>query len=312
MILQYYTFYLENGQRKVFLGIDPQDAYINNQSPIDSQQVIILVEQGVTDNYYWKDNSWVKKTTYQYTLQQQLTPELLQNSKAIVYWISESENIRISYEWTNDGLYCCYTKIIVLRYIDDNAYDDWIPEEDFYSKIYCTHAVNHALNVFIQSCNACRLVHPNNDEFHRYFLTSIIDEDSYDDIFGMLTKQQLLWMLGSLLKRVDVNKYIKHYVTEPYKIISIFTYDLLSRPDQYNLSKLESLIDYSINKVLLPNGIRDLSAEMFLKQYFQLTIEEWCIDTEENFLRMRIILQSGNYTYTDNNAIMLELNKQRR
>lgn len=62
-MLKYHTFYLINGLRLVFLGVDFQDAYCNNQSYTDGLRPIQVQKEGIDDSYYWDVDVqvWVEK-----------------------------------------------------------------------------------------------------------------------------------------------------------------------------------------------------------------------------------------------------------
>lgn len=275
--LRYYTFYLLNGQRKVFLGVDPQDAYTNNQSYADGQQAIMLIDKGITDNFLWKDNQWVKKEAYnlgvllndlsQDTSIIDIGPDLLKQHDELYYEFENQDRVFIQYRWANflQG----WTKLIQIFYGEYQAgnygdYNNSIPQEGSYLcnqlEYYSLDNAAAALNRFVEIISS-GLVHGVGDS-KRESVEEIRSKQYPDIIYTDLNNQQQVVLLGSLIKRLEMHESIGHFIKKGF----------IRRPEVEEHAVLhemyEHIMYYCDRYLITSDGQRDSGNEGILTKLF--------------------------------------------
>lgn len=268
--LNYYTFYLLNGQRKVFLGVDPQDAYTNNQSYTDGQQAIMMTDEGITDSYYWDDGSWVKKENFKLgqgiggilsdITNGNISHNALEKYSAIFYEFENKDQLLISLKWGH--FVFGWTKYIEVTYAEYQAgnYGDYGDnDQDTHHYLTCgseyfhSNDITEALSTFTKRLTSAIPYQAINEDSRQ--LEDIYDHTLSEMIYGCnLTTQQELWLLGGLIRRL-----------EPQDAKEVCTY--IQAREQHD--ELYDQIQYYCDKLLITDkGQAHFDNESFLTKHF--------------------------------------------
>lgn len=268
--LNYYTFYLLNGKRKVFLGATPQDAYTNNQSYTDGQQPIMLIDEGITDSYLWEDESWVKKEDLKLgqgvggilsdIVNENINHIALEKYNSIIYEFENKDQLMISLRWGH--FIFGWTKYIEVTYGEYQVgnygdYNNGNPEDHHYlmheTQYFHSNDVNEAQQIFINRLMSYKPYQVINTESRQ--LEDIHDHTLPEIIYGCnLTNQQELWLLGSLIRRLECQNDRE-----------VCTY--IKAREQHD--ELYDHIQYYCDKLLITNqGQAHFDNESFLTKHF--------------------------------------------
>lgn len=276
--VQYYTFYLLNGKRKVFLGVDPQDAYTNNQSYSDGQQAIMMIDEGITDSYYWKDDTWVKKGTLQVpditvaglgkATIRNITPEVFNENNEITYTFHNKDQLILTRGW---GLFIFgWTQYLEISYAEYQAgtygdYDNDVQDECHYlicgSQYFEPSELDVAIETFLFRSRSSK---PYNSVSAGEIssLGEIHSNQSFDAIYTDLNNQQQVILLGSLIKRLELSSDIHNCIKKGF----------ITRPDAKRYPILHDIyqqIQYYADRYLITSdGQRDYGNEGILTKLF--------------------------------------------
>ena len=276
--LKYFTFYLFNGQRKVFLGSSAQDAYVNNQNFTDGKEAIMLIDEGITDSYIFDNGSWVKKEQFKFIVQNgeiltPIKPKILDISSSVLYEYDNKDQLLLQKRWGNFAF--GWTQYIELVYGEYNAgsygdYDNDIKEDCHYmamgSQYFFPNKEEEAISCFYERLKS--------DKPHISSISdSIIDinkEQSLHAIHVNMSKSQKLWMLGSVLKRVEKIPGIEECV------LNGFISRTLSEDNKKLVLFLDYIDFYADDLLIKDNGQRNILAEEYIKTHFgfDFTVEE--------------------------------------
>ncbi len=213
MTLQYYTFYLFNGQRKVFLGVDPQDAYTNNQSYADGLRPIQIQKEGIDNDYYWDVDVqvWVEKRSL--VIQEDQALSNLDLLRTIIIQqlplvseiiIKEANNeFIISLGWSQWGI--GWVNMIEITYGEYEADDpNATGDEGYYNCLgtECFHPtdIERAAEMFV---GRLILDDRSKETGNGETVGAILQQQSYESIYTNLTEPQELRLLGQLTLRLS-------------------------------------------------------------------------------------------------------------
>ena len=275
IIMNYYTFYLMNGQRKVFLGSDPQDAYCNNQTYKDGQLPIAYQEEGITDNYRWVTDTceWLPIEPLVITheninsvqpVEYFLALQLTVHNKIVIELDSNQLILEVKWENTEYG----WLNFIEIRFERAMIHFETCTQDQPYIKegieYYSPDQGNEAISALI--------IRANNDLPSFILSNKTTLEDIYDQQSSIamynweMDSTQKTWLLGSLIKRVETHKDIDKYIVETKggKFICRpgVNVDILLRT-------IMDQIDYYCDEVLITDdGQRKYICEEFITKYF--------------------------------------------
>lgn len=272
--LNYYTYYLLNGKRKVFLGVNEHDAYVNNQSYVDGQQAIAMIDEGITDSFNWKDNSWVAKEDFtipvitveglgEATINQ-IKPEALELHKHICYDYPSKNQLSIALRWNH--YHFGWVKVIEILH---GEYQSGTYSRD--DKDGHHYLVNRSLyfrpNQAVEASEAfIKLMHDPSADVASESLADIKDYQSCEIIYTSLTEMQELWLLGSLIKRLDNLAFDHGLVRDRFIYIDR---DRHYGQDNILIEEMYSQIQCYCDKLLITNnGNRRYDYEKYLSEKF--------------------------------------------
>ena len=290
--LKYYTYYLLNGQRKVFMGISQQDAYLNNQSYTDGQQAIMLIEEGISDRYYWKNQSWNNKEILYLTEKPAIIlPHVFDYRSEVHYAFENKDILYMSLKWGHFSLGWVQYKEVGYASYQQGSYDG----SDMDDHHYITSGIQYfdpshttqAIKAFMERMGSDKPQSPTDTGIS---LQNIRDLQSPDTIYGDMSDPRKIWLLGSLLKRLDLLAIEEGMVFEGFIRI-----DRTDSPTM--VEELFDQIQYYCDQLLITHtGKRNREAESLLTKHFHYRLSQGEVDGFGE-LTMCIHLNSGKLIY---------------
>ncbi len=281
--LQYYTFYLTNGKRKVFMGYDAHDAYVNNQSKEDVKVPIAICEKGITNEYTWddRDNTWIAKI---HTTLIRVSDTAMVSDLTLAFLTSDHVNVEfankdvLSYgvKWGHFAF--GWTHYIEISYGEYQAgtygdYDNGISTDHHYltmgTQYFSVEDKETAIRIFADRVLSDK-PHVAIPDTKCQSLEEIHDNMALDKIYTNLNNQQQVVLLGSLINRLQQYEHINRFIKKGF----------IRRPSSTECKEVQELYEhimyYCDRYLITSEGHRDSGNEGILTQLFgyQFTVGE--------------------------------------
>lgn len=278
-MLNFYTFYLFDGSRKVFLGVSPDDAYLNSQPYSEGQRAIMYETLGITAKYHYSlvDDTklWVTRVPYCCNRDQALQEDIISvfnEHHAICVLYPNLDTLKLQRGWIQLVGRGWVEKIEV-------SYQRYGEKSYTGVQYFSPEQTNDAVYSFTQ-----RLISEPASETmdaHDKPLDIIYESQTPDQIFVALSEPEQLWLLGSFIKRFEQHEALPK---RPKK--TVIQPDKLQHPD---LIMLYKFIQFYAGKWFTTGHCQhDTTAREFVERYFYISTtqvdDEGMIHTDKGII----------------------------